>query len=322
MALNSPLFPTLQPSAQALGKAAAASLEAEARLTPKPGLVDSANTGAHKDMSLDTFLVSAAALEPYFEEYAAAGFSLGPSKPAELANEARYIGIRAEEAMFASTGGINTHKGANFTFALVLSATGALLSDGATLPFSAEGSARMLDLVSAMGAELLDRDTRSLLARTKRQSGQDQAGLSNGERIYLAQGLKGVRGEAAQGYPLLGQVFMPYVRSQKSELSDPANVRIVLLRALVKLMASLEDTNVVHRGGMNALTRHLAYCQEIDREELPAKQLIEALKTYDQDLIATNVSPGGAADLLSLGVFFAQLEGLIGPVESFAQQLA
>lgn len=288
---------------------AALSLEGEARLTPKPGLVDSANTGAHKDMDLNTFLTSAAALEPFFVEYAAAGLNLGSASPAALANEARYIGIRAEQAMFSATGGINTHKGANFTFALVLAATGALIADGTKLPFSAADSERMLELVSAMGAELLDRDTRSLLARTKLQGGSESS-LSNGERIYLAQGLKGVRGEAAQGYPLLAQVFMPYVREQKDELATKEGARVVLLHALVKLMASLEDTNVVHRGGMNALTRHLAYCQELDREELPADQLIAALDTYNDELVATNVSPGGAADLLSLGIFFAQLEGL------------
>lgn len=312
MASNSAIFlPTLNPGAQALGHAAALSLEAEARLTPKPGLVDGANTGAHKDMNLGTFLASAAALEPFFVEYAASGLALGSAKPAELASEARYIGIRAEEAMFAATKNVNTHKGANFTFALVLSATGALLADGAKLPFSVDDSERMLALVSAMGAELLDRDTRSLLARTKLAGSAGQGGLSNGERIYLAEGLKGVRGEAAQGYPLLSKIFMPYMRSQKTELANSEAVRTILLRALVKLMASLEDTNVVHRGGMKALTRHLAYCQALDQENLPSTKLIEALKAYDQDLISENVSPGGAADLLSLGVFFAQLEGLI-----------
>lgn len=296
--------------AQTLGHWAALSLESEARLTPKPGLVDSANTGAHKDMDLGTFLVSAAALEPFFAEYAATGLRLGTSDPAALANDVRYIGIRAEQAMFAATGGINTHKGANFTFALVLAATGALIAEGATVPFDAAQSEQVLELVRREGAELLDQDTRALLARTKTQGGQT-SGLSNGERIYLAQGLKGVRGEAAQGYPLLGQIFMPYVRTTAPEFATPEGTRITLLRALVKLMASLEDTNVVHRGGMNALTRHLAYCQELDREELEGPELIAALDAYNDELVATNVSPGGAADLLSLGIFFARLEGLI-----------
>ena len=45
---------------------AALSLVTEARLTPKPGLVDQRNTGAHTDMDLSTFMTSAAALEPLF----------------------------------------------------------------------------------------------------------------------------------------------------------------------------------------------------------------------------------------------------------------
>lgn len=296
-------------TAQLLGHMAARSLEGEARLTPKPGLVDSANTGAHKDMNLKTFLVSAEALEPYFIEYAAAGMRLGPNNAASLAAEVRHIGIGAEKAMFEATGGINTHKGANFTFALVLAACGALISEGTELPFTAEDSKRALTLVSDMGAALLDHDMRELLGRTSATGGT--ASLTNGEQVYLKQGLKGIRGEAAQGYPLLGQVFLPYVRSVRSEFATEEGTSTTLLRALVKLMAQLDDTNVVHRGGMEALERHLAHCKELDAADLNAKELVAALDAYNDELVAANVSPGGAADLLSLGIFFCQLEGIL-----------
>lgn len=294
----------------ALAHMAARSLEDEARLAPKPGLVDSINNGAHADMELATFLASAAALEPLFAEYAASGMHLGCGSPSELAVAARRIGIRAEKAMFSATGGVNTHKGANFTFALVLSATGALLADGSQLPFDAAHSARALELVSRMAEGLLDADVRALLARAAQ--GEGAAGeLSHGEQLFLAEGLKGVRGEAAQGYPLLARVLLPYLRSSRSELaaSDEGR-RETLLRALVKLMAQLEDTNVVHRGGMEALASHRAYCSKLDAADLSFSELELALSTYDRELIALNVSPGGAADLLSLGIFFMRLEGL------------
>lgn len=42
----------------------------EVETTPKPGLVDSANSGAHDDMDIDTFRRSAKALKPYFKSYA------------------------------------------------------------------------------------------------------------------------------------------------------------------------------------------------------------------------------------------------------------
>lgn len=298
---------TQQDLAQQLGRMAARSLEGEARLTPKPGLVDSANTGAHKDMDLHTFLVSARTLEPFFVSYAEAGLRLGACNPERLAAEARRIGIDAEKAMFTATGGINTHKGANFTFALVLAAVGALAAEGAALPFTPKDTARVFKTVSAMGITLLDHDVRELLQHTT----ESTMSLTNGQRIYLAQGLKGVRGEAATGYPLMQEVFLPYVREVRAEFATPEGARIALLRALVKLMAKLEDTNVVHRGGMEALKKHLAYCQALDAQNLSATELIAALDAYNNELVASNVSPGGAADLLSLGIFFCQLEGIL-----------
>lgn len=295
-----------QPIASALGHMAKLSLEGEARLTPKPGLVDSANTGAHKDMDLDTFLVSAKALEPYFVAYAEVGLCLGSADAAALADEVRRIGIDAEKAMFAATGGINTHKGANFTFALILAAAGALIAGCAEVPFKPEDTAQLFTLVSTMGATLLDHDTCELLQHTTESSME----LSHGQRIYLAQGLKGVRGEAALGYPLMREVFLPYVRAERKSMATPESRRITLLRALVKLMAELEDTNVVHRGGIEALEAHRVYCQNLDAQNLGAEDLVRTLDAYNKELVATNVSPGGAADLLSLGIFFCQLEGM------------
>lgn len=302
-------------SSEQLARFAAASLVAEARLTPKPGLVDRRTNGAHTDMHLGTFLASAAALEPLFAEYVSAGVSWGRAEDGEvaaLADELRRIGVRAEHAMFTATDGVNTHKGANFMFALVLGAVGAVLgADGASVGagaplFSPADTARTLELVSAMGACLLDRDVRALLTSVRTGGAQ----LTHGEAVYLEQGLKGARGEAARGYPLLTGALLPYfrLRSDGREPSDDASE--LLLRALVKLMAQLEDTNVVHRGGMGALVEHRAYCRELDARELDAEQLIEVLVAYDDELTRRNVSPGGAADLLSLGVFFGLLEGV------------
>ena len=45
----------------------------EVAATPKPGLVDRANSGSHKDMDFFTFQASAAALWPYFETCARIG---------------------------------------------------------------------------------------------------------------------------------------------------------------------------------------------------------------------------------------------------------
>ena len=300
-----------------LARWAAASLVGEARLTPKPGLVDRRNTGAHRDMDLDTFLASATALEPCFCAYADAGLRLGGDDPSLLAAELRRLGVTGEQAMFSATDGINTHKGANFAFALILGACGAHVAQTGKLPHSAEDTAHVLGLVQVMGACLLDADVRDLLARSHRAavSSEGAAALSHGEQIYLKCGLSGARGEASQGYPLLRDLLLPYLREHSVDRIDLASAResdasSLLLRSLVILMANLEDTNVVHRGGIEALTDHRAFCKGLLSQGLSDHELRHALERYDDRLIDLNVSPGGAADLLSLGIFFALTEGL------------
>ncbi|MCF2622523.1 triphosphoribosyl-dephospho-CoA synthase [Collinsella tanakaei] len=307
------------PSATAtyIASLARASLVAEARLTPKPGLVDAVSNGAHTDMDITTFLASARALEPLFVEYVEAGMVCGDATPSELAAEMRAIGIRAEAAMFAATDGVNTHKGANFTFALILGATGALVSRGHVLPFAPEDTTAMFRLVARMAEGLLDHDVRELRQRT--QAGDTN--LTHGERLLLERGMQGVRGEAAQGYPLLRSTVLPYLHEAEPRIAQAASAREELLRCLVKIMAVLEDTNVVHRGGPDALVDHRAYCHRLDAAALPYTQLIDALAAYDETLTRRNVSPGGAADLLSLGIFLGLLEGLFG-VDALAYETA
>ena len=288
---------------------ARASLIAEARLTPKPGLVDAATNGAHTDMDLSTFMASADALEPLFSEYVDAGFQMGSDDPDKLADTVRRIGVRAEATMFAATDGVNTHKGANFTFALVLGAVGALLANGRTLPFAPQDTTALFRLVARMGEGLLDHDVRDLRERAS----QGETQLSHGERLLLERGMKGVRGEAAQGYPQLRSIALPYLHDAAPQMQSVDSARIALLRCLVKIMSVLEDTNVVHRGGAQALIDHQARCHALDAARLSADDLVDTLAAYDAELTCLNVSPGGAADLLSLAVFFGLIEGLFGP---------
>ncbi len=300
-----------------LARWAAASLVGEARLTPKPGLVDRRNTGAHRDMDLDTFLASATALEPCFCAYADAGLRLGGEDPSALAADLRRLGVTGEQAMFSATDGINTHKGANFAFALILGACGAHVAQAGKLPHNAEDTARVLGLVQAMGTCLLDADVRDLLARSHRaaEKSASSTALSHGEQIYLKCGLSGARGEAAQGYPLLRNLLLPHLReycpthAEHAAASEP-DASSLLLQSLLILMARLEDTNVVHRGGIEALANHRAFCENLLAQDLSDQDLRHALEHYDDQLISTNISPGGAADLLSLGIFFALTEGL------------
>ena len=94
----------------------------------KPGLVGPDGPGAHKDMDYGLMLRSIESLRPFFPRMTRAG------SPEEL----RRIGIEAEEAMFAATGGVNAHRGAIFALALALyrepiEETAAALDDGSSI---------------------------------------------------------------------------------------------------------------------------------------------------------------------------------------------
>lgn len=266
----------------------------EVALSPKPGLVDRLTNGAHKDMDFYLFIDSILALSPYFSQYLKAGLQ-HQGTPAELFYTLRQLGQQAEAAMFAATNGINTHKGANFSFAVLLGATGLHLQKS-QLPLTATDSENILKLSQAITQDLLKIDFKNVASKKE---------LTHGEKLYLAKGATGIRGQAAAGYPALGEVLLPYLRENRNLPREE-----LLLRALVFLMSELEDSNVLHRGGSTALITLKAEMQQLHAKELTNAELIRALIQYDEILISRNWSPGGAADLLSLGIYFALLEGL------------
>ena len=87
-------------------------LRRELDLPGKPGLVCPESDGAHADMNYGTMLRGIAAIRPFFPKMAMAA----------SADELRQLGIEAEKAMMAATGGVNTHRGAIFCLGLALNA--------------------------------------------------------------------------------------------------------------------------------------------------------------------------------------------------------
>ena len=103
-------------------------LRMELEAPMKPGLVGPDGPGAHRDMDYGLMLRSIEALRPFFPRMARAG------SPEEL----RQLGLEAEQAMFAATGGVNTHRGAIFALGLALyrhpfEETAAALDDGSSI---------------------------------------------------------------------------------------------------------------------------------------------------------------------------------------------
>lgn len=257
-----------------IARLARAALEEEVLLTPKPGLVDRRNTGAHTDMDAEAFLRSAAALEPFFEKLAQAGAETAILAPERILPLLRPIGLEGEAAMYRATGGVNTHKGALFSLGLLCAAAGRRNAMGKTLA-SDTLCKTAAGLVSGISAEL---------------SGSGTHGLDACRRY----GGRGVRGEAEDGFPSVLELALPAYRTARKTRSHEE----AALAALLALAAHADDTTVLYRAGREGL----CWLQKQAKALLPFPEK-EALETLDDRCIARRISPGGCADLLAVMLF-------------------
>ena len=265
-----------------LADRAVAALIAEALLTPKPALVDARGSGAHLDLTLDQLLRSARALHAGFFEmaqapvlHAAAGFELDCTLRERLGS----IGREAELAMLRATRGANAHRGAIWVLGLLVAAKS--MSDP-------DAHSKSVAALAARIAMLPDREAPS-------------AALSNGTRVCNRYGVRGARGEAAAGFPHVINVGLPALRRSRR---GGANENCARLDALMAIMTSLDDTCLLHRGGVVALRA----AQHGARAVLAAGGTATAdgwnkILDLDARLMALNASPGGCADLLAACIF-------------------
>ena len=267
-----------------LAKVATDALLQEVNLAPKPGLVDPISTGAHQDMTKDTFYKSIDALRPYLLAYAKAGENHNGT-PLDLFNELRALGKQAEDAMMAATNHINTHKGANFSFALVLGATAHTKGN---IP-------EALHYCHLMTRHLIEVDFADL---------DQKEHLSYGEKLYVEHGITGIRGEAASGYPSLSKALDYY---NTLDTHTPRHRDLLLL---LYLMTFVEDGNLIHRGGIDAYKKVQQEAKLLfgEAQTLSEEELASRLEDYDNVLIERNLSPGGSADLLSLTFFWHKIQ--------------
>lgn len=260
-------------------------LTEEVCVTPKPGLVDRVNNGSHQDMDLFTFLASAAALAPYWSRCVRIGQDTAKSPPADTFQALRRAGQNAERAMFAATGGINTHKGAVFTLGTICGAVGRLWRADAPC----RDSKAILKECSAMAAAAVEADFTAL---------RDETAHTVGQKLYLQQGLTGVRGEAAKGFPSITEVALPAFRKALDSGRSRNDAGAV---ALLYLIAGVTDTNMLARGGRSAARKAAEDCARLlERRPLPE---MEDIADLDRVFIQQNLSPGGCADLLSATLF-------------------
>jgi len=259
--------------ASELARAAHDSLIDELRTTPKPGLVDMENCGAHTDMDAAMFERSADALVPYFEDAALLGMSLAGIGPL------RERGLRAEREMFAVTGGVNTHKGLIYSMGLLLAGAGRCLIEGGSC----------IDRAASLANEDAEARLRDVL----------KAPLTHGGAVYKRYGAKGATGEAAAGFPDALYCLSRLTHYRESGCKEPGAL------ALCDCMAVLEDTNLLHRGGSGGLAHVKSSAARISA--LPEDERIEALRRLDVELTGLGLSPGGSADMLALAYLLERL---------------
>jgi triphosphoribosyl-dephospho-CoA synthase len=269
-------------SALDLSTSAVAALIEEAELTPKPALVDRRGNGAHHDLDLERLRLSAGALRDGFAAIARAASGAEPSL--RLREQLGRIGREMERRMLAATDGSNAHRGAIWTLGLLVAAAAQRRSEShpASIAATAAALARLPDRFAPRP-------------------------LSNGERARWRFGATGARGEAQAGFPHAILVGLPTLRAARGRgvLEDCAR-----LDALMAIMASLDDTCLLHRGGRAALQAAKAGAWAVLAEGGTASPAgLQRLHRLHDELMRLWASPGGCADLLSVTLFLDLLEG-------------
>lgn len=266
----------------------------EVLATPKPGLVDQNNSGAHRDMSIFTFESSALALLPYFKAFISYGIAYSRKDAADILSSVRPIGIQAEIAMLHATDGINTHKGIIFSLGILCTALGRLY--GIQEPYDRSALQKECQKISAP----LQADFKGIT--------KDSA-VSNGEKLYVSHGIRGVRGEAIDGFPVLFLTALPRfgeLREQGFNLNDAG------VLTLLSIITESEDTNIMIRSSYEE-AREIQERLKLLIQKKPEKQNYQKLLLQlDQEFINRNISPGGSADMLALTYFIYLLEGELG----------
>jgi len=265
----------------------------EAAITPKPGLVDRANNGAHTDMDFFTFIDSASVLLPWFRTCALAGFDSASMDPLSLFRSLRPPGKEAELLMRKATGAVNAHRGYIFSLGVLSAAYGRLYRNEEKPDLAA-----VIEFVKAMTASLEADFAGS-------RAGEDFAKkLSHGEAVYNKSGIRGIRGEVSRGFPSVINHALPLLNTL---LNEGYSLNDAGVAVLLKLLAYAEDTNLIHRGSVKILGAVQEELVSFFAEKADMKRIKDKAAALDKDFISRGLSPGGSADLLGVTLFLFRL---------------
>ena len=252
-------FPTTIP--YLLAKLATMALQSELDTSPKPGLVDTIDAGAHQDMDYNLMCRSIRALHPHFVALA----QLGYQEKLPTSEEIRRLGLEAEREMLLATDNVNTHKGALFTMGLVLIA-----------------AAHNYYIHGVIQEQPLRADICRLAADFPAPQG------THGDAVRRQYNVGGALAQAAAGYTDLFADWLPYLRQLKGDT-------FAAHKTLLYIMTTLDDTNILHRKGAQVASE-----VKEEARALLSNFSEAALIKLNQRYIKENISPGGSADILSL----------------------
>ena len=298
-------------------------LQAELDTTPKPGLVDKDDNGAHRDMDHALMQLSINTLHPYFVRLALLGFA--DTLPSHTA--IRDTGIEAEKTMLAATNGVNTHKGALFSMGLAVVAAAYEEKKAAANKEEREDSQvplKSLALLEPLESLASPLSSLQLTIKSLAASFPDTSGTHGSKAKQLSNGtttIKGALDNAREGYEKLFAEWLPFYNERRKSHDAHA-----LHKTLLRIMCNLDDTNVIYRTNVataeevkqeaRALLASFeeAYaaqdkekCASAIEEKCASAELL-ALKDMDRRYTERNISPGGAADMLSLTVFIGSIQ--------------
>jgi triphosphoribosyl-dephospho-CoA synthase len=282
---------------QWIGCLAVEALIAEATLSPKPGLVTPSSMGAHRDMDYALFVASARALEPCFAACAFAGETSAAASAALLA-KLRGIGLDGERSMYKATGGVNTHKGAIFCLGLLSAGLAFVAQHGPAGPAGAATCTWVAELCTGL---------------VERELTPATPPVTPGERLFQQHGVRGARGQAQDGYPLLQSRILPLLRDGL----DREGFAQACLDALILSMSLLEDSCLLSRGGPAGLELVRAGAAEVQRCGGAGRESgLQALRQLDATLCERQLSPGGSADMVAAGIFLVLAERRLAGAEA------
>ena len=248
--------------------------------TPKPGLVDRADNGSHKDMDIFTFMDSASTLWPYFQTCTRIGRQTCHAPAPHTFQKLRSPGRKAEQDMLTATKKVNTHKGAIFTMGILCAALGRLPREQWSHPDT------ILDQCAAM---------------TKGLSASDFAGLTEenavttGQKLYLQYKITGIRGQMEEGLPSVRQAGLPVL---KNGLTQGLTINDAGCAALLALITAATDTNIIARSSLSTQQEIAVQIKKLLQDNpFPDTQTLSRL---NKEFIKKNISPGGSADLLAV----------------------